>query len=166
MIRWRVHYFVQWLLLSHNPSRKTLCILCSEVFQQLPTSFFSFKTMKSLHSLMKQIFFLCPPKTSSFRYQELMKESSRMPLFDLRKLNASLPVPSLPKSCIEVLVLGASDDFIVVNFHIQLIQSIPLFPMPSGFTHLHVFVFAFSFWYNFQNSITKPSWNKSSIATV
>ncbi|XP_022139825.1 uncharacterized protein LOC111010645 isoform X3 [Momordica charantia] len=47
------------------------------------------------------------------RYQELMKESSRMPLFDLRKLNASLPVPSLPKSCIEVLVLGASDDFIV-----------------------------------------------------
>ncbi|KVI02822.1 Ribosomal protein S7e [Cynara cardunculus var. scolymus] len=26
------------------------------------------------------------------RYQELMKESSRMPLFDLRKLNASLPV--------------------------------------------------------------------------
>ncbi|XP_038896062.1 phospholipase YtpA [Benincasa hispida] len=47
------------------------------------------------------------------RYQELMKKSSRMPLFDLRKLNASLPVPSLPKSCIEVLVLGASDDFIV-----------------------------------------------------
>ncbi|XP_022927237.1 uncharacterized protein LOC111434144 isoform X2 [Cucurbita moschata] len=47
------------------------------------------------------------------RYQELMKESSRMPLFDLRKLNASLPVPSLPKSCMEVLVLGASDDFIV-----------------------------------------------------
>lgn len=47
------------------------------------------------------------------RYQELMKESSRMPLFDLRKLNASLPVPSVPKSSIEVLVIGASDDFIV-----------------------------------------------------
>ncbi|KAJ0099833.1 hypothetical protein Patl1_21447 [Pistacia atlantica] len=46
-------------------------------------------------------------------YQELMKESSRMPLFDLRKLNASLPVPSVPKSSIEVLVLGAKDDFIV-----------------------------------------------------
>ncbi|XP_019080936.1 uncharacterized protein LOC100242848 isoform X2 [Vitis vinifera] len=38
------------------------------------------------------------------RYQELMKESSRMTLFDLRKLNASLPVPSVPKSSIEVLV--------------------------------------------------------------
>ncbi|CAK7344335.1 unnamed protein product [Dovyalis caffra] len=46
-------------------------------------------------------------------YQELMKESSRIPLFDLRKLNSSLPVPSVPKSSIEVLVLGASDDFIV-----------------------------------------------------
>ncbi|GMN28092.1 hypothetical protein TIFTF001_001912 [Ficus carica] len=50
--------------------------------------------------------------SSSF-YQELMKESSRMPLFDLRKLNASLPVPSVPKSSIELLVLGAKDDFIV-----------------------------------------------------
>ncbi|CAN0915242.1 hypothetical protein LINGRAHAP2_LOCUS29014 [Linum grandiflorum] len=47
------------------------------------------------------------------RYQDLMKESSRMPLFDLRKLNASLPVPSVPKSSANVLVLGASDDFIV-----------------------------------------------------
>lgn len=47
-------------------------------------------------------------------YQELMRESSRMPLFDLRKLNASLPVPSVPKSCMEILVVGASDDFIVV----------------------------------------------------
>lgn len=43
-----------------------------------------------------------------------MTESSRMPLFDLRKLNASLPVPSVPSSSIEVLVLGANDDFIVV----------------------------------------------------
>ncbi|CAN1122577.1 hypothetical protein LINPERPRIM_LOCUS2801 [Linum perenne] len=47
------------------------------------------------------------------RYQDLMKESSRMPLFDLRKLNASLPVPSVPESSANVLVLGASDDFIV-----------------------------------------------------
>ncbi|KAK6266543.1 hypothetical protein QUC31_017380 [Theobroma cacao] len=46
-------------------------------------------------------------------YQELMKESSRMPLFDLRKLNASLPVPKMTKSSTEVLVLGAKDDFIV-----------------------------------------------------
>ncbi|XP_056168357.1 uncharacterized protein LOC130138394, partial [Syzygium oleosum] len=47
------------------------------------------------------------------RYQELMKASSRMPLFDLRKLNASLPVPSVPKSSIQLLVVGATDDFIV-----------------------------------------------------
>ncbi|XP_077243913.1 alpha/beta-Hydrolases superfamily protein isoform X2 [Tasmannia lanceolata] len=45
-------------------------------------------------------------------YQELMKESSRMPLFDLKTLNASLP-PSVPRNFIEVLVLGATDDFIV-----------------------------------------------------
>ncbi|KAM3760347.1 hypothetical protein ACB098_01G186400 [Castanea mollissima] len=47
------------------------------------------------------------------RYQELMRESSRMPLFDLRKLNASLPVTSIPKGSVELLVLGANDDFIV-----------------------------------------------------
>ncbi|KAF2313781.1 hypothetical protein GH714_013362 [Hevea brasiliensis] len=46
-------------------------------------------------------------------FKELMRESSRMPLFDLRKLNASLPVPSVPKSSVKVLVVGASDDFIV-----------------------------------------------------
>ncbi|MCI31981.1 ATP-dependent DNA helicase Q4, partial [Trifolium medium] len=46
-------------------------------------------------------------------YQELMKESSRMPLFDLRKLNASLPVPSAPNLPLEVFVLGANNDFIV-----------------------------------------------------
>ncbi|KAI3824206.1 hypothetical protein L1987_05656 [Smallanthus sonchifolius] len=47
------------------------------------------------------------------RYQELMTESSRMPLFDLRKLNASLPVASVPNLSTRVLVMGASDDFIV-----------------------------------------------------
>ncbi|KAI3665544.1 hypothetical protein L6452_44171 [Arctium lappa] len=47
------------------------------------------------------------------RYQELMKESSRMPLFDLRKLNASLPVASVPNPSTQVLVMGAADDFIV-----------------------------------------------------
>ncbi|KAI3950606.1 hypothetical protein MKX01_012933 [Papaver californicum] len=46
-------------------------------------------------------------------YQKLMVESSRMPLFDLKKLNASLPVPRVPISSFEVLVLGASNDFIV-----------------------------------------------------
>ncbi|PKI39543.1 hypothetical protein CRG98_040013 [Punica granatum] len=47
------------------------------------------------------------------RYQLLMKESSHMPLFDLRKLNASLPVPSIPKSTVQILVMGANNDFIV-----------------------------------------------------
>ncbi|XP_052204269.1 uncharacterized protein LOC127809483 isoform X2 [Diospyros lotus] len=47
------------------------------------------------------------------RYQKLMTESSRMSLFDLRRLNASLPVPSVPNSSVEVLVLGANNDFIV-----------------------------------------------------
>ncbi|PIN05838.1 Soluble epoxide hydrolase [Handroanthus impetiginosus] len=47
------------------------------------------------------------------RYQKLMTESSSMPLFDLRKLNASLPVPPMKDSSIKILVLGANDDFIV-----------------------------------------------------
>ncbi|XP_031280547.1 uncharacterized protein LOC116139006 isoform X1 [Pistacia vera] len=65
-------------------------------------------------SLCKETFFSSTMEDHLvLRYQELMKESSRMPLFDLRKLNALLPVPSVPKSSIEVLVLGAKDDFIV-----------------------------------------------------
>ncbi|VAH47193.1 unnamed protein product [Triticum turgidum subsp. durum] len=47
------------------------------------------------------------------RYQNLMKESSKLPLFDLRKLNASLPVPSATDGTLEILVMGASNDFIV-----------------------------------------------------
>lgn len=46
---------------------------------------------------------------------QLPRKSSRTPLFDLRKLNASLPVPSVPKVLLKVPVLGAKDDFIVVN---------------------------------------------------
>lgn len=44
-----------------------------------------------------------------------MRESSRMPLFDLRKLNASLPVPKPMENSTNGLVLGAKDDFIVVR---------------------------------------------------
>lgn len=44
-----------------------------------------------------------------------MKESSRLPLFDLRKLNASLPVPKPMENSTKVLILGAKDDFIVVR---------------------------------------------------
>ncbi|KAK1357503.1 AB hydrolase-1 domain-containing protein [Heracleum sosnowskyi] len=47
------------------------------------------------------------------RYQKLMTESSRLPLFDLRKLNASLPVPAVRDPSLQILVLGANDDFIV-----------------------------------------------------
>ncbi|WCJ25368.1 alpha/beta-Hydrolases superfamily protein [Euphorbia peplus] len=65
-------------------------------------------------SLCKETFFTSTMEDLLVkRYQELMRESSRMPLFDLRKLNASLPVPSVPKSSIDLLVLGAANDFIV-----------------------------------------------------
>ncbi|XP_057522216.1 uncharacterized protein LOC130802285 [Amaranthus tricolor] len=65
-------------------------------------------------SLCKETFF-SPQLADSLvqRYQKLMTESSRLPLFDLRKLNASLPVPSIPESSVRVLVVGAKDDFIV-----------------------------------------------------
>ncbi|KAL1540673.1 hypothetical protein AAHA92_24988 [Salvia divinorum] len=45
------------------------------------------------------------------RYQKLMTESSRKPLFDLRKLYASLPL--VKDHSMKILVLGANDDFIV-----------------------------------------------------
>ncbi|EPS71260.1 hypothetical protein M569_03495, partial [Genlisea aurea] len=49
------------------------------------------------------------------RYQKLMTGGLRMPLFDLRKLNESLPIPPLDDSSspVEILVLGAENDFIV-----------------------------------------------------
>uniref|UniRef100_A0A6N2LBG5 AB hydrolase-1 domain-containing protein n=1 Tax=Salix viminalis TaxID=40686 RepID=A0A6N2LBG5_SALVM len=72
------------------------------------------KAFQTNLSLCKETFFTSTMEDHLVkRYQALMKESSRMPLFDLRKLNSSLPVPSVPKSSIEVLVLGANDDFIV-----------------------------------------------------
>ncbi|XP_024028891.1 uncharacterized protein LOC21385944 [Morus notabilis] len=72
------------------------------------------KAFQTSLPLCKETFFSATMEDQLvLRYQELMKESSRMPLFDLRKLNASLPVPSVPKSSIEILVLGAKDDFIV-----------------------------------------------------
>lgn len=53
------------------------------------------------------------PEEDVARYQTLMKESSKVPLFDLRKLNASLPVPPPMKNAPPVLVLGAENDFIL-----------------------------------------------------
>ncbi|KAE9595161.1 hypothetical protein Lal_00009249 [Lupinus albus] len=72
------------------------------------------KAFQTSLSLCKETFFSATMEDYIVkRYQELMKESSRMPLFDLRKLNASLPVPSVPHYPLEVLVLGAKNDFIV-----------------------------------------------------
>ncbi|XP_047322817.1 uncharacterized protein LOC124926607 isoform X3 [Impatiens glandulifera] len=72
------------------------------------------KAFQTSLSLCKETFFSAEMDDSLVqKYQELMRESSRLPLFDLRKLNASLPVPSVPSSSIDILVLGAKDDFIV-----------------------------------------------------
>jgi hypothetical protein len=46
-------------------------------------------------------------------YQKLMKESSKLPLFDLRELNSSLPVPSPVMNSPPILVVGAENDFIL-----------------------------------------------------
>ncbi|CAL5032569.1 unnamed protein product [Urochloa decumbens] len=65
-------------------------------------------------SLCKETFF--SPQMDDglvLRYQALMKKSSKLPLFDLRKLNSALPVPSVPDNTTEILVMGASNDFIV-----------------------------------------------------
>ncbi|XP_015691421.2 uncharacterized protein LOC102713353 [Oryza brachyantha] len=65
-------------------------------------------------SLCKETFF-SPEMDDELvqRYQGLMKDSSKLPLFDLRKLNASLPVTSVPDKTVDILVVGASNDFIV-----------------------------------------------------
>ncbi|KAH6800026.1 alpha/beta-Hydrolases superfamily protein [Perilla frutescens var. hirtella] len=55
--------------------------------------------------------FHCPPRSKS--YQKLMTESSRKPLFDPRKLNASLSVPPMKDHSLKILVPCANDDFIV-----------------------------------------------------
>ncbi|XP_022759252.1 uncharacterized protein LOC111305748 isoform X1 [Durio zibethinus] len=72
------------------------------------------KAFQTSLSLCRETFFSAIMEDNLvLRYQELMKESSRMPLFDLRKLNASLPVPKMTNCSTEILVLGAKDDFIV-----------------------------------------------------
>ncbi|WOH00293.1 hypothetical protein DCAR_0519652 [Daucus carota subsp. sativus] len=67
----------------------------------------------SLHPNLHGAVLLCSVPPSGNRYQKLMTESSRLPLFDLRKLNASLPVPVARDPSLQILVLGANDDFIV-----------------------------------------------------
>ncbi|XP_049936358.1 uncharacterized protein LOC116263797 isoform X2 [Nymphaea colorata] len=65
-------------------------------------------------SLCKETFF--SPNMDDHQvkqYQELMKESSKVPLFDLRKLNATLPIPLVPKDSVDILVMGGTDDLIV-----------------------------------------------------
>lgn len=65
-------------------------------------------------SLCRETFF-SPSMTEEdvVRYQTLMKESSKVPLFDLRNLNSSLPVPPPMKNAPPVLVVGAENDFIL-----------------------------------------------------
>ncbi|KAG5002435.1 hypothetical protein JHK87_023507 [Glycine soja] len=69
--------------------------------------------LEDLYPKLKGAVLVCSVPPSGNRYQELMKESSRMSLFDLRKLNASLPVPSVTNCPFEILVMDAKDDFIV-----------------------------------------------------
>lgn len=75
---------------------------------------FAAKAFATSLSLCREIFF--SRDMSDFqveRYQELLKTSSSLPLVDLRKLNASLPVPLPPEHAPPVLVMGAADDFIM-----------------------------------------------------
>eukprot|EP00897_Mesotaenium_endlicherianum_P007999 jgi/Mesen1/7227/ME000372S06470 len=54
------------------------------------------------------------PDDQVARFQALLKGSSRVPLFDLRKLNTELPAGKPPAGGVPpVLVLGAANDFIV-----------------------------------------------------
>lgn len=72
------------------------------------------KLFASSVSLCRETFFSPTLEESEVvRYQQLMRESSRAPLFDLRKLNGSLPVPPPASNCPPVLVVGAENDFIL-----------------------------------------------------
>ncbi|KAL7090314.1 hypothetical protein ACP275_12G033000 [Erythranthe tilingii] len=72
------------------------------------------KAFQTSLPLCKETFFSASMEDELvLRYQKLMTESSRMPLFDLRKLNSSLPVPPMKDSSLGIFVLGAKDDFIV-----------------------------------------------------
>lgn len=61
-----------------------------------------------------------------------------MPLFDLRKLNASLPVPPMKDSSLRILVLGAKDDFIVVKFFAFRVHTLDLQPRFFFFLVKHI----------------------------
>ncbi|CAI5945695.1 unnamed protein product [Closterium sp. NIES-64] len=72
------------------------------------------KLFRSSLSLCRDSFFSpALPEAEVKRYQALLSDSSKLPLFDLRLLNASLPVAMPPAYCPPVMVLGAADDVIV-----------------------------------------------------
>ncbi|CAI5482721.1 unnamed protein product [Closterium sp. Yama58-4] len=72
------------------------------------------KLFRSSLSLCRDSFFSpALPEADVKRYQALLSDSSKLPLFDLRLLNASLPVAKPPAYCPPVMVLGAADDVIV-----------------------------------------------------
>ncbi|KAH8933749.1 hypothetical protein BDL97_18G046400 [Sphagnum fallax] len=74
------------------------------------------KLFASSLSLCRETFFSPSMDDAQvIKYQKLMKESSHIPLFNLRELNATLPIPPPPPSalCPPVLVVGAENDFVL-----------------------------------------------------
>eukprot|EP00271_Cylindrocystis_brebissonii_P017147 TRINITY_DN4330_c0_g1_i3.p1 TRINITY_DN4330_c0_g1~~TRINITY_DN4330_c0_g1_i3.p1 ORF type:complete len:366 (+),score=84.41 TRINITY_DN4330_c0_g1_i3:83-1180(+) len=79
------------------------------------------------------------PEEEVQRYQGLLGSSSRVPLFDLAALNASLPVekpPALQAPPIPILVIGAAEDFLLV-WGGRGLQQQALMPLHVGHVFLH-----------------------------
>ncbi|CAI5531690.1 unnamed protein product [Closterium sp. Naga37s-1] len=89
------------------------------------------KLFRSSLALCRDSFFSpALPEAEVKRYQALLSDSSKLPLFDLRLLNASLPVAKPPAYCPPVMVLGAADD-VIVRYQALLSDSskLPLFDL-------------------------------------
>ncbi|KAL3007797.1 hypothetical protein AAZX31_08G355100 [Glycine max] len=126
MVNCLVYYNTSLLHEDLYPKLKGAVLVCSVppsgnsgivrryIFSKPIVAFKAAKAFQTSLSLCKETFFSATMEDHVVkRYQELMKESSRMSLFDLRKLNASLPVPSVTNCPFEILVMDAKDDFIV-----------------------------------------------------
>ncbi|KAL3732398.1 hypothetical protein ACJRO7_029117 [Eucalyptus globulus] len=73
----------------------------------------AFKGFQTSLPLCKETFFSAAMEDHLVqRYQELLKGSSRMRVIDVWQMNASLPAP-VPKSSVQILVVGANDDFLL-----------------------------------------------------
>ncbi|KAH7300876.1 hypothetical protein KP509_23G001100 [Ceratopteris richardii] len=72
------------------------------------------KLFTSNESLCKETFFSADMSPSLVQmYQKLLAESSKVPLINLRELNASLPVSPPSKNAPPTLIIGAENDFIL-----------------------------------------------------